>query len=84
MYILNAGVYMHDKSALKVLQGVLSDLEGLGKMYRSDAKVSRALHNAYQSAAQAGAAILDKMTRDEAEAARQLEEERKRRAERDE
>jgi hypothetical protein len=75
---------MHDKSALKVLQGVLSDLEGLGKLYRSDATVSKALRNVYQSVAIAGAAILDKMTRDEAEATRQLQEERKRRAERDE
>lgn len=75
---------MHDKDALKILQGVLSDLEGLGKFYRSDAKVSKALHSVYQSAAVAGGAILDKMTRDEAEAARILQEERKRRAERDE
>jgi len=69
---------MHDKSALKVLQGVLRDLESLGKLYRSDAKVSKALHSVYQSAAVAGAAILDKMVRDEYE----LAEERKRRAER--
>jgi hypothetical protein len=56
---------MKDKSALKVLQGILSDMEELGKLYRSEPKVSKALRQVYQSVAYAGSEILDKMTRDE-------------------
>ena len=78
---IKPGDDMQHKSTLKVLQGILNEVEGLAGMYRSDPKVSKALYQVYQSIANAGSAVISKMTIDEAieaEARRKEKEERER------
>ena len=58
---------MNDNDTLKSLQYVLDQVEVIGKMYRKDKNVSRALAKLYLCVAEVGSAIIEIKATKEAE-----------------